>query len=89
MLRSLIHYGRLNLAVVLGAAVAATVLCGALLVGDSMRGSLRDLALDRLGRIDTVLVSERFLRDELAGDLRPAAAGHEGCLLYTSDAADE
>ena len=53
MLRSLIYYGRLNLAVLLGSAVAATVLCGALLVGDSMRGSLRALALDRPGRIDT------------------------------------
>jgi ABC-type lipoprotein release transport system permease subunit len=75
LLRSLIYYGRLNLAVLLGSAVAATVLCGALLVGDSMRGSLRALALDRLGRIDSVITSERFLREELAGELGGSSGG--------------
>ena len=52
----------------LGAAVASTALTGALLVGDSMRGSLRDLALERLGRIGHALISERFFRADLAAD---------------------
>ena len=52
MRRSLAHYWRLNLAVLLAAAVATAVLTGALLIGDSIRGSLRDLTLDRLGKID-------------------------------------
>ena len=69
MRRSLIHFWRIQLAVLLGAAVATAVLTGALLVGDSVRGSLRDLTLDRLGRIDYALLSERFFREELAGDL--------------------
>ena len=43
MRRSLIHFWRINLAVLLGAAVATAVLTGALLVGDSVRGSLRRL----------------------------------------------
>ena len=66
---SLIHFWRIHLAVLLGAAVAMSVLTGALLVGDSVRGSLRDLTLDRLGRIDYALVSDRFFREELATDL--------------------
>ena len=72
MLRSLIHYWRVNLAVLLGAAVATAVLAGALLVGDSVKGSLRDLTLDRLGGIDHALVSARFLRADLADDLAAA-----------------
>ncbi len=69
MLRTLAHYWRVNLAVALGAAVAAAVLAGALLVGDSVRGSLRDLTLERLGRIDSALVVDRFFREDLAADL--------------------
>ncbi len=69
VLRSLVHHGRMNLAVALGVAAATAVLIGALIVGDSVRGSLRSLALDRLGRIDEVLVGERFFRAELAEEL--------------------
>ncbi len=74
MYRSLIHYWRVNLAVLAGAAVATAVLTGALIVGDSIRGSLRDLTLERLGNVDRALVGERFFREELAADL---AAGVE------------
>jgi ABC-type lipoprotein release transport system permease subunit len=52
-----------------GVAAGTAVLVGALLVGDSMRGSLRDLTLDRLGRVDEVLLSDRFFRAELADEL--------------------
>lgn len=69
MRRSLSYFWRIQLAVLLGAAVATAVLTGALLVGDSIRGSLRHLTLDRLGRIDYALVSERFFREELGADL--------------------
>ncbi len=69
MRRSLSYFWRIQLAVLLGAAVATAVLTGALLVGDSVRGSLRDLTLDRLGRIDYALVSDRFFREDLATDL--------------------
>ncbi|MBN1591603.1 MAG: FtsX-like permease family protein [Pirellulales bacterium] len=66
---SLRYHWRVNTAVALGVAVAVAVLTGALLMGDSMRGSLRDLALDRLGRIDQVLVANRFFREDLADEL--------------------
>ena len=69
MYRSLIHYGRINLAVIASAAVVTAVLSGALLVGDSLRGSLRDLALERLGLIDQALVAGRFFRADLATEV--------------------
>ena len=43
MLRGLKHYWKMNLAVLLAAAVNTAVLTGALIVGDSVRGSLRDM----------------------------------------------
>ena len=69
ILVSLVYHWRLNLAVAWGVAAGTAVLTGALLVGDSMRGSLRDLTWDRLGRIDHVLVAEQFFRAELADEL--------------------
>ena len=69
ILASLLHHWRTNCAVACGVAVGTAVLAGALLVGDSMRGSLRHLTLDRLGRIDEVLVADRFFRTELADEL--------------------
>jgi ABC-type lipoprotein release transport system permease subunit len=68
VLRSLTFHLRINTAVALGVAAATAVLTGALLVGDSVRGSLRHLALDRLGGIDSVLITQRFFRTELADE---------------------
>ncbi|MCH7883830.1 MAG: ABC transporter permease [Planctomycetes bacterium] len=67
--RSLRFHWRTNLAVTLGVAVGSTTLIGALMVGDSMQASLREIALGRLGRIDHALESVRFVRQELADDL--------------------
>lgn len=38
---------------------------GSLIVGDSVRGSLRQITLDRLGKIDFALKSHRFFREEI------------------------
>ena len=65
--RSLGYYWRTNLAMVGGVAIAVGVLAGALMVGASVRASLRDLALERLGRADQLAVSTGFFREELAG----------------------
>lgn len=73
--RSLRHYWRTNLAVIAGVATAVAVLAGALLVGDSVRGSLRDLVLQRLGRTDRAVVSSGFFREALADDLKTGPAG--------------
>ncbi len=76
LFRNLLFHWRSNLAVLLGVVIGAAVLTGALLVGDSLRGSLRDLTLKRLGRIEHALVSDRFFRADLAKDLtqRPDVA---------------
>lgn len=70
--RSLRHHWRINFAVALGVAATTAVLTGALLVGDSMRGSLRDLTLDRLALVDHILVANRFFREELAAEAAKA-----------------
>src|SRR5437660_4284300 len=72
-LRNLLFHWRGNLAVGLGVVVGCAVLTGALLVGDSLRGSLRERTLRQLGWIDQALVAGRFVRQE-AGDKLPA--GH-------------
>ena len=69
ILRSLVYYRRSNAAVVLGAAVGVAVITGSLLVGDSATGSLRDLALQRLGRASHALTSGAFFREQLAADV--------------------
>jgi ABC-type antimicrobial peptide transport system permease subunit len=69
VLRGLMFHWRGNLAVCLGVVVGTAVLTGALLVGDSLRGSLGDLTLRRLGWIDRALVGSRFLRESVADSL--------------------
>lgn len=68
--RNLAYYWRTNLAVVLGVATAVAVLAGALLVGDSVRASLRDLFLFRAGKTDYVISAAGFFRENLADDLQ-------------------
>jgi ABC-type lipoprotein release transport system permease subunit len=68
--RSLRFHARSHLGAVLGAAVGSAVLIGALIVGDSVRGSLREMALARLGRIHFAVASnDRLFRTQLADDL--------------------
>src|ERR1051325_4887467 len=66
---SLRYYAGTNALVVLGVAVAVAVLSGALLVGESVRESLRQLALGRLGRTDAVVTAPTFFRTRLAYDI--------------------
>jgi len=68
--RNLTYYWRGNLAVVLGVAAAVAVLAGALLVGDSVRGSLRDLFAGRLGKTDDIVASTNFFRESLADEMQ-------------------
>ncbi len=78
VLRSLTYYWRTNVAVVLGVATAVAVLAGALLVGDSVRGSLRDLVVGRLGHTDQVIASANLFRERLAQDLAAQAEFKSG-----------
>src|SRR5690348_5604411 len=76
-LRGLRYYWRTNLAVIAGVAVAVSVLAGALVVGSSVKASLRELAVSRLGRTDSLVASTGFFRQDLATHLaqRTPAAG--------------
>jgi len=70
ILESLRHHARSHLGTFLGAAVGAAILIGALLVGDSVRESLKRMALLRLGQTQAVLLSnDRLFRAELADRL--------------------
>ncbi len=71
--RNLTWYWRTNLAALLGIAVAAGVLGGALLVGESVRASLRELALERLGNAVFTITRPGFFRDELSAAFHPSA----------------
>ena len=67
---SLAHYRAVHALVVAGVAVAVAVLAGALLVGASVRASLRELALARLGNTEIVVSSPTHFRAALADHVR-------------------
>jgi putative ABC transport system permease protein len=88
VLRSLLYRWRTNLAVAAGAALGTAVLIGALGAGDSVRYSLRRIALDRLGRIEFALeAGERFFHAGLAGELAVRLGGRGAALIALSGAA--
>ncbi|MEO0414922.1 MAG: FtsX-like permease family protein, partial [Verrucomicrobiota bacterium] len=73
--RSLTHYWAVNLAVLLGAALTSAILSGSLVVGDSVKESLRRNAADRISGIGSVLVGgDRFFTEELAEKLGDGSA---------------
>ncbi|MBX3424116.1 MAG: ABC transporter permease [Pirellulales bacterium] len=76
LLASLRHYWRTHAAVAVGVAIAAAVITGALVVGDSVRGSLRDRALAGLGRVDAALTAEQPFRQQLAAETLKRAQRH-------------
>ena len=83
VVRSLIHYRRTHLGVLLGVAVAAMIVTGALAVGDSVRYSLARQAASRLGGIGCALESgERFMREELAARIGEALGAQTAALLH-------
>lgn len=59
-IRSSLYFLRPNSALALGIAAATAVMVGALVVGDSVRGSLRKLVVDRLANVDSLLHSRVF-----------------------------
>ncbi len=70
IVRSLIHYRRNHRWVVLGSMVSTAILVGAFVIGDSVRFSLQQIVLDRLGKTEFALsTGDRFFRIQLADDL--------------------
>jgi len=74
-LSGLRFYWRSHFGVLLGTALAAAVLAGSLLVGDSVDGSLRKSALQRLGNIrHAISTPNRFFSSGLAAKVPGGAA---------------
>ena len=59
------YFWQIHLTVALCTAVATGVLAGALIVGDSVRGSLRNLTTERLGTIQHALLADHFFERDL------------------------
>ncbi len=77
--RGLSFYWRTHVAVGAAVAVAAAVLTGALAIGDSVRGTLRQRLDNRLGQVQWAMAGgDRFFRtalaDEMSRDLRVSTA---------------
>ena len=65
-LKSLVHYWRLNLLLLLGVFLASAVLTGSLVVGDSVRATLAEQGLLRVGKIEQALIgADRFFTEEM------------------------
>lgn len=61
------HYWRSHLGLFFGVFLAAAVLSGSLLVGDSVRASLRRAAAERLGQVESGLLGDdRWFTEDLA-----------------------
>ena len=72
LFESIRHYWRTHLGVVLGSALATLVLTGALMVGDSVKATLREQALARVGKIgEALLCGERFVTWPHEAEKRP------------------
>ncbi|MCI0705139.1 MAG: ABC transporter permease [Planctomycetia bacterium] len=67
--RNLVYHARGNFAVLLGVAVGSAVLTGALLVGDSLRGSLRERVERQLSGVEAVAFFPRPVRADIADGL--------------------
>ncbi len=80
--RSAWHYRSIAFAVAIGVAAATAVVCGALLVGDSMRGSLRALTLQRLGAIDGVVVPGGFFDTQRVASSLPPQTNAVPIILF-------
>lgn len=84
ILRSALHYRRLNWMVILGIALSAAILTGALIVGDSVKFSLQQIAQERLGKTTRVITAgERIFGSQLAKRLAINSGASTAALLRT------
>ncbi len=84
--RGLWGWRRAHAATAAGVAIATAVLVGALVVGDSVRGSLRGLTIERLGAIDYAIAPGRPLRVELADEIETGNDGAKAAPLLLAPA---
>ena len=65
IIKGLRYFWQIHLTVALCTAVATGVLAGALIVGDSVKGSLKHLTKERLGTIQHALLADRFFPPDI------------------------
>lgn len=65
LIASFKYFWQIHLTVALCTAVATGVLAGALIVGNSVRGSLRSLTTERLGTIQHALLADHFFQPSI------------------------
>jgi hypothetical protein len=82
--RSLVHYRRTHAAVALGVAAAVAVLAGSLLVGASVRDSLRTIASGRLGSVSVVVATTLPFTASLADRMSQRLSANVAPLLVLS-----
>ena len=84
ILRSVKHYWRTNIALILGVVVGTAVIGGALIVGDSVRDSLAAMTRKRLGKVEFALTGPRFFREQLVDSMQAGSppSGLSGWLQY-------
>lgn len=70
ILRTFAHFRALSILLLLGAALTTAILTGSMMVGDSVRASLRDLAVARLGPVTHAIVSNQMLDEGLAARIK-------------------
>ena len=70
IVKSIWFYRKLNLTIVLGIALSTAILVGALIIGDSVKFSLEQITVQRLGHTSQVITAgERLFRQQLAKEL--------------------
>ncbi len=72
--RNLAYYWRTNIPVIAGVAIAVAVLSGALLVGQSVRDSLRRLFYERIGLTEYIITAQNFFGEDLADAFKSGSA---------------
>ncbi len=93
--RSLKHHWRLHIAVGFGVAVALSILTGSLIVGDSVKATLKTIANDKIGNFEYVIAGERFFTRDIASTLWNSEQYPEGfqepiaCLMVDGSVAVE
>ena len=70
IIRSLVYYKRINITVLIGALVSAAILTGGLIIGDSIKYSLKQISYKRLGNTQfAITAGERFFGQDLSDKL--------------------
>lgn len=82
ILQTIRHYLRLNFTIILGIALSTAILVGALIIGDSVKYSLQQITVQRLGTTSQVITAgERLFGQQLATELADKCKVETAALL--------